>query len=103
VVARVESLFSGRASRKGIQALENTTYVAISAPPLYALFDKFPSLERLFRKVFEEGYGKTANRLESLQFHTAEERYRQLMEEQPAIQLMIPAATFGEYQLLASL
>lgn len=85
VVARVESLFSGRASRKGIQALENTTYVAISAPPLYALFDKFPSLERLFRKVFEDGYVKTVNRLESLQFHTAEERYRQLMDEQPDI------------------
>lgn len=90
VVARVESLFSGRASRKGIQAVEDSNYVAISAPQLYALFDRFPALERLFRKVFEDGYVKTVNRLESLQFHTAEERYRQLMEEQPNILKRVP-------------
>jgi CRP-like cAMP-binding protein len=97
VVARVESLFSGRASRKGIQAVENTTFVSISAPPLYALFDKFPSLERLFRKVFENGYVKTVNRLESIQFHTAEERYRQLMEEQPDILQRAPLKHIASY------
>jgi CRP-like cAMP-binding protein len=97
VVARVESLFSGRASRKGIQAVETTTYVSISAPPLYALFDKHPSLERLFRKVFENGYVKTVNRLESIQFHTAEERYRQLMEEQPDILQRAPLKHIASY------
>jgi CRP-like cAMP-binding protein len=97
VVARVESLFSGRASRKGIQAVEATTYVSISAPPLYALFDKHPSLERLFRKVFETGYVKTVNRLESIQFHTAEERYRQLMEDQPDILQRAPLKHIASY------
>ncbi len=97
VVARVESLFSGRASRKGIQALEPTTYIGISAPPLYALFDQYPSLERLFRKVFEHGYVKTVNRLEGIQFHTAEERYRQLMEEQPGILQRVPLKHIASY------
>lgn len=97
VVARVESLFSGRASRKGIQAVENTTYVAISAPQLFTLYDRLPALERLFRKVFEDGYVKTVNRLESLQFHTAEERYRQLMEEQPGILQRAPLKHIASY------
>jgi CRP-like cAMP-binding protein len=97
VVARVESLFSGRASRKGIQAVEATTYVGISAPPLYALFDQYPPLERLFRKVFENGYVKSVNRLESIQFHTAEERYRQLMEEQPDILQRAPLKHIASY------
>jgi CRP-like cAMP-binding protein len=97
VVARVESLFSGRASRKGIQALEETTYIAISTPPLFRLFDDHPSLERLFRRVFETGYVKTVNRLESLQFHTAEEKYRQLMEEQPDILQRAPLKHIASY------
>jgi CRP-like cAMP-binding protein len=97
VVVRVESLFSGRASRKGIQAVEDTTFVSISAPPLFALFDHHPSLERLFRKVFEAGYIKTVNRLESLQFHTAEERYRQLMDEQPDILQRAPLKHIASY------
>lgn len=66
VVARVESLFSRRASRKGIQAIEDTTYVFISVPPLFQLFDQYPSIERLYRKMFEAGYVKTVNRLESI-------------------------------------
>ena len=97
VVARVESLFSGRASRKGIQALENTTYVAISTPPLFKLFDEHPSLERLFRKVFEAGYVRTVNRLESIQFHTAEEKYKQLLEEQPDILQRAPLKHIASY------
>jgi CRP-like cAMP-binding protein len=97
VVARVESLFSGRASRKGIQAVEDTTYVSISAPPLFDLYDQYPSLERLFRKVFEAGYVKTVNRIESLQFHTAEERYRQLMEEKPDILQRAPLKHIASY------
>jgi CRP-like cAMP-binding protein len=97
VVARVESLFSGRASRKGIQAVEDTTFISISAPPLFALYDQHPSLERLFRKIFEAGYVKTVNRLESLQFHTAEERYKQLMEEEPDILQRAPLKHIASY------
>jgi CRP-like cAMP-binding protein len=97
VVARVESLFSGRSSRKGIQAIEDTTYVSISVPPLFELFDQFPTIERLYRKMFEAGYIKTVNRLESIQFHTAEERYRQLMEEQPDILQRAPLKHIASY------
>lgn len=97
VVARVESLFSGRASRKGIQAVEDTAFVAISAPPLFELYDQYPSIERMFRKVFETGYVKTVNRLESLQFHTAEERYQQLLAEDPALLQRAPLKHIASY------
>jgi CRP-like cAMP-binding protein len=97
VVARVESLFSGRPSRKGIQALEPCHWIAISAQPLFALYDHHPAVERLFRKVFEEGYVETVNRLESLQFHTAEERYRQLLEEHPEVVQRAPLKYIASY------
>lgn len=96
-VARAESLFSGRPSQKAIQALEDCVLVAISAPRLFALYDAHRDIERLFRKVFEEAYVKTVNRLEGLQFHTAEERYANLVKDQPNILQRVPLKYIASY------
>lgn len=97
IVARAESLFSGKPSRKGIQALEDTELIAIHSNALFALYDTYPDLERLFRKIFEQAYVKTIQRLESLQFHSAEERYQQLIEEQPNVIRRIPLKFIASY------
>ncbi len=83
IVVRVESLFTGRPSRKAIQVLENTELVAINANKLFNLYNDIPEIERLFRKVFEAGYVDLVNRLEGIQFHTAEQRYNDLLNEAP--------------------
>lgn len=85
IVVRIESLFTGKPSRKGIQMLEDSEVVAIDAARLFRLYDSFPDIERLFRKIFEAGYVETVNRIESLQFHSAEERYRDLLQSSPDI------------------
>lgn len=85
IVARVESLFSGESSSKGIQTLEKSTIIAIPAQRLFDLYDTFPEIERLFRKIFEDAHVKTIKRLESIQFHSAEERYSNLIKSQPAL------------------
>lgn len=97
VIARVESLFSGKSSRKGIQMLETSEVVAIHAPSLFRLYDAFPDIERLFRKIFEAGYVDTVNRIESLQFHSAEERYRDLLESSPDILKRVPLKLIASY------
>ncbi len=79
LIARVESLFTGRPTKKAIQILEDAEIVSIDAKKLFVLYDKDPLIERLFRKIFEAGYVETIFRLESLQFHTAEERYNDLL------------------------
>jgi CRP-like cAMP-binding protein len=84
-VARVESLFTERPSRKAIQAIEDSQLTAISVDGLYKLFDRYHELERLFRKIFEQLHVNTVNRLESLQFFDAEARYKNLMAERPDI------------------
>jgi CRP-like cAMP-binding protein len=81
IIARVESLFTGKPSQKAIQILENAEIVAINATKLFKLYDTFPEIERLFRLIFETGYVDTVNRMESLQFHSAEERYLTLLNE----------------------
>lgn len=90
IVARAESLFSGRPSQKGIQALEDTQLIAINSNALFKMYDTHHDLERLFRKVFEQAYVKTINRLESLQFYTAEQRYANLLKEHPDVLLRVP-------------
>src|SRR6476646_1914248 len=74
LIARVESLFTGKPSKKGIQILEDADIIAINAVELNSLYNQYAEIERLFRKVMELGWVETVNRLESLQFHSAEER-----------------------------
>lgn len=97
IVARAESLFSGRPSQKGIQALEETQLFAINSNALFNLYNSHHDLERLFRKVFEQAYVKTINRLESLQFYTAEQRYANLLKEQPDVLLRVPLKYVASY------
>ncbi len=85
IIARVESLFTGKPSRKAIQILEDAEIVAIDAKALFKLYDSFPEIERLFRKIFEAGHVDTVNRIEGIQFHTAEERYKALLHEAPDV------------------
>lgn len=85
IVARVESLFTNEPSTKGIQALEDCEFVSIDAGKLFELYDRFHEIERLFRKVFELYHIETVKRIESIQFHSAEERYLNMINEFPEI------------------
>jgi len=97
IIARVESLFSGKPSRKAIQVLEDAEIIAINAPGLFKLYDDFPGIERLFRKIFEAGYVETVNRIEGMQFHSAEERYNALLNEAPNVLMRVPLKYVASY------
>ena len=97
IIARVESLFTGKPSRKAIQILEDAEVVAINANKLFKLYDTFPELERLFRKIFETAYVETVNRIEGIQFHSAEERYNALLNESPNVLMKVPLKYVASY------
>ncbi|MFZ1515060.1 MAG: Crp/Fnr family transcriptional regulator, partial [Saprospiraceae bacterium] len=97
IIARVESLFTGHPSRKAIQVLEDSEIIAIDAAKLFGLYDDYPGIERLFRKIFEAGYVDTVNRMEGIQFHTAEERYKALLEEAPDLLKRVPLKHIATY------
>ncbi|WP_057937827.1 Crp/Fnr family transcriptional regulator [Algoriphagus resistens] len=97
MIIRAESLFTGRPSHKAIQAISDTTFIAIPATPLFELFEKHHEVERLFRKIVERSYVDAINRLESLQFHTAEERYQALIKKSPAVVREIPLKHIASY------
>lgn len=97
IIARVESLFTGQQSRKAIQILEDAEIVAIDASRLFKLYDDYPEIERLFRKIFEAAYVETVNRIEGIQFHSAEERYKALLQEAHNVLLRVPLKYVASY------
>lgn len=97
IIARVESLFTGKPSRKAIQILEDAEIIAINANLLFKLYDSFPEIERLFRKIFEAAYVDTVIRIEGMQFHPAEERYKALLAEAPDVLLNVPLKYVASY------
>ena len=97
MIIRAESLFTEKPSKKGIQALEDTSFIGIASASLFELFDRHPDLERLFRKLIESAYVETVNRIENIQFHTAEERYAQLIHANPAMIRRIPLKHIASY------
>ena len=97
IIARVESLFTGQPSRKAIQILEDAELVAINSNSLFKLYDSFPEIERLFRKIFEAAYVDTVHRIEGIQFHSAEERYKALLNEAPNILQRVPLKYVASY------
>lgn len=97
ISVRVESLFTNKPSRKAIEIIEDAEVVAIDAIGLFKLYDVYPEIERLFRKIFEEGYVETVNRLESIQFHSAKDRYNALLTEHPNILQRVPLKHIASY------
>jgi len=97
IIARVESLFTGKPSRKAIQVLEDAEIVAINAAQLFKLYDTYPEIERLFRLIFESAYVGTVDRIEGIQFHSAEERYKALVKEAPDILKRVPLKYIASY------
>ncbi|MBK7432940.1 MAG: Crp/Fnr family transcriptional regulator [Chitinophagaceae bacterium] len=97
IIVRVESLFTGKPSRKAIQAMEDSEIIAIDAAKLFKLYDRYPGIERLFRKIFEASHVETVNRIEGIQFHSAEERYKALLSEAPDIIKRVPLKYIASY------
>lgn len=97
IIARVESLLTGRPSKKAIQILEDAEIISINADALFKLYDRFHEIERLFRKIFESAYVDTVNRIEGMQFHTAEERYKALLHEAPDVLKRVPLKYVASY------
>jgi CRP-like cAMP-binding protein len=96
LIVRAESLFTGKPTSKGIQAIDKTTIISIDSESLFKLYDQHHDIERLFRLLFEKEYVNTVKRIESLQFKSAKERYVELLETTDYVQ-KIPLKYISTY------
>jgi CRP-like cAMP-binding protein len=96
IIVRAESLFTGKPTSKGIQAIDESTLISIDSESLFGLYNQHHDIERLFRILFEKEYVNTVKRIESLQFKSAKERYLELLETTNYVQ-KIPLKYIATY------
>ena len=96
-LVRVESLITGKPSKKAIQMLEDSEVFALLSAELNTLTAKYPDLDNVFRRVFQNCYVDLVNRIESIQFHTADERYNALLNETPDLLKRVPLKYIASY------
>ncbi|MBL0330125.1 MAG: Crp/Fnr family transcriptional regulator [Bacteroidetes bacterium] len=76
---------SKQPSFETIEALEDSVLTQVSFSALQQLYIQFPETERLGRIITENYYIKLEERLLSLQFKTAKERYQNFLLSKPSL------------------
>ena len=91
------SFISREASYESIACFENTEVQAISYEKINTLYKLFPESERAGRLILEDYYSRLEERLISIQFKSAKERYDALFEKRPEIMKRAPLGRIATY------
>jgi CRP-like cAMP-binding protein len=85
MVFEVSSFFNRTKSKEGIQALTDCEGWFLSYEALNDLFHGFPEFREFGRSMLVRGFADLKTRMLSMITETAEERYEQLLKNQPEI------------------
>ncbi len=85
VVTAVDSFIQKKPSRFNIETLEETTVLTTSRSDLENFLNQYPQFEPTARLFLEELYMELAERMESMIYHSAQERYEALIAQNPDI------------------
>jgi CRP/FNR family transcriptional regulator, anaerobic regulatory protein len=85
LIGGIDSFFSRKPSDKIIETLEASKILAISFDDLENLFAKHHDLERVGRLLSVGAFLTMQDRLFAIQFRTAVQRYKDLIEHSPSI------------------
>jgi len=93
----VVSLFTGEPSHKAIELMEDSVVQSLHYPSFEELCLSYPDLERLFRKIAVFAFLECQQRVESIRFMTASERYAELEKKYPGISNRVPLKHIASY------
>ncbi len=80
-----------------IDALEDTIVWKLNVKDLIYLFENFPEMERYARLDMGSTFGYVLERLASIRFSSARERYKHFLKTYPHIQHRIPLGMVASY------
>ena len=89
-ICPIVSFFGDKPSPHFIQTLEDSLLIEITKATTDELSNKFHEFERLMRLVVTETMLRQQQRISSILFHSAEEKYTQLIKKYPEIVQKIP-------------
>lgn len=90
LIGGTASFFVGTPSTKGIQLTENSEIIVLKRNDLEAMYELFPETEKIVRLLITYFFLELQQRIENLQFCTAEQRYEILLQTYPNILNRIP-------------
>lgn len=80
-----------------IEALEDSVLQCLSHDSINEMYRRFPETERAGRIILEQYYARLEDRLISIQFKAAKERYQLLYAKRPEIILRAPVGKIATY------
>ena len=96
-VSSINSFFLSIPSPHTIQALETTTYLEITREQVFMLTEKHHCFETLARKAITQIMLQLQNRIVSLQFETAQQKYDNLLTIRKDIIQRVPLVNIASY------
>ncbi|MCE3283568.1 MAG: cyclic nucleotide binding regulatory protein [Chitinophagaceae bacterium] len=84
-------------SRFNIVAMEDTELYLLGRDELYRLFDSYPNIQKLGRLQIEKMFIRKEQREASFLLDTAEQRYRNLLEQEPQMVRRVPLKYLASY------
>ncbi|TNE79300.1 MAG: Crp/Fnr family transcriptional regulator [Bacteroidetes bacterium] len=93
----VISMFTGKPSHKAIEILEDSEVESLHYPSFERLCAQYHDIERLGRKMATFAFLEAQERIESIRFHSAAERYAFLELKYPGISNRIPLKHLASY------
>lgn len=97
VASCIDSLFSGETTLYYIETLEDAVIHTVQYDTIERSFADYPQLERLGRLMVTQNYLLLDQRMKLIIFHTAEERYKMLLEQEPKALQKIPLHHIASY------
>ncbi len=91
------SFIASKSAFENIQTIEDCELIQLSHNDLQKLYISFPETERVGRIITENYYIKLEERILSLQFKTAKERYEKLTKSKPTLIQRAPLGQIAAY------
>ena len=96
-ISSIVSFFGKEPSPHYIELLQDSLIIEISRETIEKLSDKYHDFERLIRIVVTKTMLSQRERISSILFHTAKERYEHIMQIRPDITNRIPLTHIASY------
>lgn len=96
-ISSIQSFFLNIPSPHYIELLEDTTLLEISREDAYKLSDKYHDFERMTKNIVVKTMLQQQERIASMQFHTAQKKYDNLLAIYPTITQRIPLTHLASY------
>jgi CRP-like cAMP-binding protein len=93
----ISSFFQRTPSKLMIQTIESSEVSGIHFDDLMELADKYHEVERFLRKTVTYSLILSQNRMESIQFETAQQRYERLIRQFPEIIRRVPLSHIASF------